>query len=64
MHNARLSLNLNKIIKNIYIFFHAKKLKKFALLSMIFHFSDTFFLYFQENLKEKMFRTELNNAFC
>ena len=44
MHKPRLSLNLNKIIQK------EKKLKKESFtkfaLSLTFHFSDTFFLYF------------------
>ena len=54
MHKTRFSLNLNKIIIYTY-FFMQKSLTKFALLSLTFHFSDTFFLYFLENLRENFF---------
>ena len=51
MHKARLSLNLNKIIKTyIYFFFHAKKLNKVCLV--VPYISFFFFPNFQENLRE------------
>ena len=55
MHKPRLSLNLNNIIqkekaKNKIM---EKSFTKFALLSLMFHFSDTFFPKFSGTLLRK-----------